>query len=81
MSNITFRLVERSKPTEYVGTCDCTTIETVHTSGRVDGHSFGIFDGSSIDKHYTRKHDPIADMEAVRVARIRMGWTVDKVTS
>lgn len=81
MTSISFRMTEKSEATEYVGTCDCTTIETVHASGRVDGHSFGIFDSAAIDKRYSREHGPIADMEAVRVARIRMGWSVDKVTS
>jgi hypothetical protein len=79
MPSMTFKLIERSKPTEYVGTCDCTTTETVHESGHVDGHSVGIWDGASIDRRYSREHGKIVDMRVVKAARIKQGWSVERV--
>jgi hypothetical protein len=75
MDKITFKLVEQARANEVHGTVDCTTIETVYVSGRVEGHSEGICDGRSVDRTYTREHGPV-DLATVRDARIRMGWSV-----
>jgi len=80
MRSMTFKYRDVAKASNRFGTCDTTIVEVVHDSGRIDGHETGIFDGKPVDRKYTMEKGPL-NLEVVKAARIRMGWSFVKEQS
>lgn len=76
MPSMTFKFHDVAKATANFGACDTTIVEVVHESGRIEGHETGIFDGRSVDEKYIRDGGCALDLEVVKAARLRTGWTV-----